>query len=293
MADARRYEDLAKFARDHGFAGVTAPAVHYWTKRGLVPPAAAIHYGFGRRAIVSSADTGRALLELCRVHFTEHIRDLDVVALRLWFAGFPVSSTAVRRGLGHAADLGRFERLGKTLAARRGELLDSPTDAIGTAAEALLRPLLASGLVAGPSEAADVTVGLSDYVARALGSGLEGEADPRGQEALGRLGGLTADETTQLPFVATLWDPRRVRDMINSSTDGDLLAARALATEVGIYLSSGEVPDIVRRLAASELAALIAVSFLALREYPFAAAALEAHVLTPQQPGARTLRYLR
>lgn len=251
--------------------------------------------GRGPRAAPSTipVDTGEQLLELCRIRYDEKVWDLDASGLRLWFSGYSVSSDAVRRGLIQAGDLARLERAGRLLAARRGDASGSPTDAVGTAAGALLGPLLALGVVDRPKDAADVSVGVADYVEQALGRAPEAGPDRSGQEALGRLGGLSSTETAQLPFVATLWNPAHVSGKVETATDEELLAAREAARFIVSMLPETALPPLVRQVSRSALQGLVAVAMVVLRAYPLAAEALEAHAPALAKSGAPGLRYLR
>jgi hypothetical protein len=120
-----------------------------------------------------------------------------------------------------------------------------------------------------------------------------GPGDLNGQEALGFLAGLSLDEARQLPFVAGLWDPARVRDRVETATDRELLAARDASGVAASLLPSDGLPGFLGRVGPHEMRALVTVALVVLREYPLASDALGAFSSGTRVAGANALRYLR
>jgi hypothetical protein len=294
MSQAQRYEDLAAYARDSGFREVRAPAVHHWVKRGLLPKAEPHHYAQSARAVSYPVHTGRQLLALCVLRFDHKIRNLDVLGSRLWFEGYEVSGTAIRHGLRHAGDLSRAVRAGRTLTARRGDPAPTSSEAVGTFAEAVVFDAAqTSGLVPRPADAADLVVGLSDYLGWALGAESQ-PADRAGQLALGRVAGLTTSDSETLAEIARHWDPVNVVAALELATDEEIVAARAIARRAAAALDEAtDLPAVVALVKRADLGILIALAFLVLRETDLAATALQAEIEAADhgETGAPALRF--
>ncbi len=293
MKDARRYEELAEYARGRGYPDITGPAVQQWVKRGLLPHAHPIHAGFSRRTFAYPVACGRQLLDLCGIRYREKVRDLDAVAARLWFAGYELPGPAVRRALFRAGDLSRAEQLGGTLAAQRGEPAQSTEDAVGTFADAAAAQGVDAFGLRTPLAAADLAQGIADYAGHALASS-DARPDSAGIEALGRVAGLTALEAHHLTSVADRWRPDAVRAAIDSASSEEIAAARAAARlGMAVVDDPSALLPAGRHLPLEWLGVLLAVSFLVLREAPTAREALLAGeaVLADGATGATVLRY--
>ena len=174
MRDAQRYERLAAIARESGHSRVTGPRVHHWVKLGLLPQATIEYVAFGRRAIGEPPRAKEQLLALCAYRFGKPPTRLDVLGLCLWVDGFEVAERAVRAGLERLADLPGMLRLlaraepdYQTVAQRLKDGFDEPR-----------------------VPAADLAVGLGDFVAVLEGTLPPTDADRTGLEALGEVAGL-------------------------------------------------------------------------------------------------------
>jgi hypothetical protein len=294
MAKAQRYDDLAVYARAHGYLDVTGPAVHHWTKGGLLPRAQPHHYGQARRTFSYPVRTGAQLLALCELRFALRIRDLGTIALRLWLEGYELPLATVRRALYQATDLSRAKRAGKLIAARRGSPVTDTIEAIGTfAGTAVVPGRQTRGLVNGPIEAATLAEGLTDYVALSLGA-IGGPGDRDGREAMGKIAGLTPAETEQLPSVAALWAPDRVRVALQSATPRQISAARLAALRVADSMkTTDDLSPIWAVVPLAQRPALFAAAFLVLRAYDLARDVLAANEPSSvaNNAGASALRY--
>ncbi len=295
MKDARRYEELAEYARGRGYPDVTGPAVQQWVKRGLLPRAEPRPYGFGQRGFSYSAKTGPQVLTLCRLRYAARIRDLEAIAMALWFEGYDLPAATVRQALFHAVDVSRAARMGQTLTARRGEDGGSSLDDVGTFAAAVVAPN--SNVLGGvhtTGDAADLTQGITDHVARSLGVA-DGPPDPAGIDALGRAAGLTSAGAGQLPAVADSWRPEAARAAIDTASLTQLAAARAGALIAAAALETvSAAPSALTLVETRQLHVLLAASFLVLRDHPAARDVLAANeaALASAKPGAPALRYV-
>jgi hypothetical protein len=293
VRDATRYEVLAAYARASGFPRAREPAVRAWVKRGLLPEAGPIHVGFGRRVFTEAFDCGRQLLALCRLRYREGVGDLDTIGVRLWIAGYALRPSAVRRCLFHAADFGKAERAGRLVAARRGDRPTTTAEAVGVFAAVVGELFAKVGLVRPGLAAADLAVGVADYVDLALAGTSEARPDLEGMRALGRAGRIPEPGWEALPMIARVFAPSNVRRAIETATDAELLAARRVGIRAGdAALDEFGLPG--SPLTSDDMAALVVVALLVLRDYPIAEDALaSADVVLPQQSGATALRYLR
>jgi hypothetical protein len=181
MSDAQRYEELASYANARGYPLVTGPAVQHWVKRGLVPRASWVHWGFQNRSPVYPVSTGDQLLAACVLRYDDGIRSLDSLGLSLWMDGWAIPMKTARAGLTLLASAPR--RLVELSRARGADAWDVANIAVYE------RGFSAPGVSAEIGRA-DLAAGLGDLVAMLSGDLAPQEATTAGLEAIGSLIGL-------------------------------------------------------------------------------------------------------
>jgi hypothetical protein len=225
MGDARRYNDLAIYARAHGYARVTGSAIQQWVKRGLVPRATWIPWGFQMRSPVYPVTTGNQLLAACALRFDGKVRSLDMLGLALWMDGWAVPTDTVRAGLALlASGPRRFVELSRAQGA----------DAWDVANMAVFERGFGGKHVAAGMGRADLASGMGDLVAMLAGDIAPEDAATDGLEAIGALIGLdraASDRST----ADGPWLPTPPADALRQATSAiatrPLLIALALASD--------------------------------------------------------------
>lgn len=234
MRAARRYERLAAVAQDHGYLGVTGPAVKEWLKAGLLPRADVTATGFQQRRVTEPPETEVLLLELCRRRYADPpMRDLALLGLGMWVDGFPLPERGVRVGLRRAIDL-------PGLLLRRTRVADA--DVYDLVDRAVFEGGIGTQGVASP---ADLATGLGDLLAN-LGGDLEPAAvSADGIAALERVAGApgfyqeivrVGGRPIQLQAVLSQLTLAELQPAIDNATARQLEAARTVAAAFGRWV---------------------------------------------------------
>ena len=232
--DASRYEDLARRAREAGYARVTRFAVQSWVKHGLLPHVVVTPTGFGSRAITEPAGIQRQLLALCHLRYDPPAtRSLWRLALDLWLDGYAVADRAVRTGLLNVADLpGRVEGATRVPGDEGGSVIWDVVD----------RLVYEEHLLGGEQvRRQDLAAGLGDFLAVQAGQAGPDEMALGGLAALEQLSGASSllaaisaagERPIGLRATMTHLTVEHIRSAVNAASWAELEAARLRAREI-------------------------------------------------------------
>lgn len=221
--DPRRYEDLARRAREAGYTRVSGPAVHGWVKQGLLPLVVVTPTGFGSRAITEPPGIARQLKALCHHRYDPPAtRSLTRLGLYLWLDGFPIAERAVRDGLTYAIDLpGRARSATRIRDADEWDIVN--------------QHVFEGGFGAALASPRDLAAGLGDFLAAQAGTTSAEKMDPAGLTALERLSGAdrllqairgVGERPVDLRVTMPLLVVARLRAAIEAASVTDLDSAR-------------------------------------------------------------------